>query len=528
MEVFSPAANAAEGTGIMSGPPIKETLELLARWAQAAKSAPGVAGVYVFGSLVHRDGAQFADTSDIDLVVVIPPAVTNAITRTVWLEQLAISKQGLEKDLAKFLGRPDPTILICSVLAPTVLEIEADVHKDGARGFFQENLFFDLLTGQMRKGLPGAASKPIEERMVVECLRFAQKKRNAFLAVSAAGTLKLPPFDDEEPLPKDIMRHGAMAEFLSSDVPNAETQYDTQVGLDFLTHVLYERRNENALFKNLHDRVSVRRGGRGAPAALSSADQLLLSELIYGQAVRHLIEAARKKAQAQPRMGHSSLVEFSNRFAQAFPGVRGVIRYTEPADIRRRLEKLLKEPLVYSDGTPIGWWRGDRNLHIQRFRYIEDNVCLMDIDELKIRMIAAANYGNYKRQFVYVEVDGMLPTGLYKSTAASIAEVESGTSDFPFSWEEYGIVDGKYLVTRAQLDDGAAEIDGKLEDTRGRTELRARYVTPYNFVIAAMESPINNGEFDSRLEMLLDVMLKGQDVLDQLAKDVLRLPIRNY
>jgi len=71
-------------------------------------------------------------------------------------------------------------------------------------------------------------------------------------------------------------------------------------------------------------------------------------------------------------------------------------------------------------------------------------------------------------------------------------------------------------------------IKGKLQDIRGRNELRARYTTAYNFLIAANQSPINNNQFDERADGLLNLMLKGQDELSVLMADVLRLPLRNH
>src|SRR3954468_1787454 len=84
----NPRGWSEEGRSFMSGQPVQETIELLTRWAQAVKGELGAAGVYVFGSLVHRGGAQFSKASDVDLVVVIPSEVANAIARTAWLERL--------------------------------------------------------------------------------------------------------------------------------------------------------------------------------------------------------------------------------------------------------------------------------------------------------------------------------------------------------------------------------------------------------------------------------------------------------
>ncbi len=122
----------------------------------------------------------------------------------------------------------------------------------------------------------------------------------------------------------------------------------------------------------------------------------------------------------------------------------------------------------------------------------------------------------------------MSPVGFYPSTEQRIAEETSGQGIFGYYWEEYGLVDGAHLITRAQYDDGAAMIEGQLQDVRGRTELRLRYVTPYNFIIAANGSAINNGDFDEVLVEKLDAMLRGEDRIEELAKAVSRLPKRHY
>jgi hypothetical protein len=87
----------------------------------------------------------------------------------------------------------------------------ADVHKDGASGFFTENQFCDRLNGGERRGLPGAGTKQISDRLVIGCIRFAQKKRNVFLGISLIGKMALNPYDDDDPMPKDVMRCAAMA-----------------------------------------------------------------------------------------------------------------------------------------------------------------------------------------------------------------------------------------------------------------------------------------------------------------------------
>ena len=90
------------------------------------------------------------------------------------------------------------------------------------------------------------------------------------------------------------------------------------------------------------------------------------------------------------------------------------------------------------------------------------------------------------------------------------------------------MVDETHLISRAELDDGSAIIDGKLQTISDRAELRLRYVTPYNFVIAATGSPLLNPDYDRRLEDHLNAMLKGEERLPVMAQEVLRLPAGRY
>ena len=148
----------------------------------------------------------------------------------------------------------------------------------------------------------------------------------------------------------------------------------------------------------------------------------------------------------------------------------------------------------------------------------------MDVDEINVRRIAAVNPGSYYRTFVYVEAHADAPTGLYHSDAESIAR---RVANIGCAREEYGLVDNKTPVKREEYDDGAAVLDGKVVNILGRTELRVRYISPYNFLIAPNRSPINNNNFDDALERFLDRLLQGEDVFDEMCSVIERLPKRN-
>ena len=181
---------------------------------------------------------------------------------------------------------------ICSIVAVTKQEI-ANLHKDGAGGFFSENQFRDLLEGAERTGLPDAGAKPIDERLATEALRFAQKKRNAYLAGRADGVAGLQTFKDKEPLPKDIARAGAMVAELSEQTEEAGAEYDTQRGLDFLFNAFYEIQKRNQDYRGLFNALSIRRGARGDAPDLSAEEQILVVETVASLALQHLAELER-------------------------------------------------------------------------------------------------------------------------------------------------------------------------------------------------------------------------------------------
>lgn len=217
------------------------------------------------------------------------------------------------------------------------------------------------------------------------------------------------------------------------------------------------------------------------------------------------------------------MIEFSDRFALAFPGVRGIKWIDDPDTIAERLGILLREPLVFPERRLVGWWRGPQNLHIGHFEHVEGPHFLMGPEELNIRRIAAVNPNIYYRKFVYAECDADAPTGLYPASRKDIArQVET----FGYASEEYGLVDDNLPVTRAEYDDAAAVINGRPVAIAGRVTLRVRYLSPYNFLIAPFASPINNTEFDYELQDFLNRLLQDENVFDDLCEVIMRLPKR--
>ena len=217
----------------------------------------------------------------------------------------------------------------------------------------------------------------------------------------------------------------------------------------------------------------------------------------------------------------SSTPFFDYRFGKAFPGIRGVKEFTDSKECVDRLQILLKKPLNGKKlGGPIWWIRGSGNCDISRFERVTDDKFLMDGDEIKVKRIVVYAAGEYYKKFVYVETYPEEETGLYIKDDAL---VEEWTEKYGYYYEEYAEYENK-KVTRAEYDDGAAVIDGKVVDLNGKAKLRTRYITPYNFIICAHFNPMNSSVYDDMLGKLLNGILKGQNSVEEIVEAVKKMP----
>lgn len=221
----------------------------------------------------------------------------------------------------------------------------------------------------------------------------------------------------------------------------------------------------------------------------------------------------------------NSCTFFYERFSYAFPGIR-TPTWFKGSQAVERLSILLEQPLKFSRDEggwvePVYWLR-DGNCQFSDFRVINKSTVIIDCKELKIKKICAGYMQKYKQLFVYIESEQMPATGLYNQTPAKI---QAAVDNFGYAWEEYALYMNDIQVTREAYDDNAAVLMGKPTRLDGKTELRVRYLTPYNMVICASESPLNQPKFDVQLEDYLNRLLKGDECMDEFINEIKNLPI---
>jgi hypothetical protein len=252
-------------------------------------------------------------------------------------------------------------------------------------------------------------------------------------------------------------------------------------------------------------------------------------------AVLYYIPGIKYEVAAQPNVPEEDVVElrdsnvfFSERFADAFPAIKGLTAYTRTADIAHRLDILLRAPLCGLEcgeprgPVPIWWLRGMGNLHIYRWGHLKPNLSLMNNMELDIARIVAIPGVAYWQNFVYVECRALPQVGLYDWTKEELERMARNGHGY----EEYAVY-GHRIFNRQQYDDAGYEVRGRVKHFRHRPQLRIRHITPFNFVIAPAMSPVNVATCDGELDRKLRLCRENPAAVNKLAEWLLSLPKRS-
>lgn len=250
------------------------------------------------------------------------------------------------------------------------------------------------------------------------------------------------------------------------------------------------------------------------------------------------IEFSYKPKQMMPiKATEESTVFFSRRMAEAFPGVRGVCEFTNRKDIIKRLSILLQFPLKFEHGLdkadtdPVWFFRAGATEDIQTFLRIGRNKVLMNTDELLIkRIVVYRDSGRYYGQYVYFEVEPDKSCGCYSHNEAVVKDIVKSRGYYD---EEFAVFKPKWYlpernISRQEYDDGSAMINGAHVQLHGRAKLRLRYLTPYNFILAAKFSPFNCNDFDRTSEEYFKGMLDGTIDKETFNEYMEKFPKRDY
>jgi len=241
--------------------------------------------VYIFGSAINDDGRFFVPNSlfgsDIDLLMRFSENCQGAVERAQALRNLREAKGDLEARICTTLlnGRREKSLV--SVLAITDYELYHSIHKGFDPKIFTMNIFHDALTGENNSG--GLVdyidfAYHLENIEAFSVIRACQNVRNAYLDVSRNGESRLKSFDGPDVIPKEVMRAGALLNYVLNSPQDKDARTRLIDGLTFINKVLEIRKECERLFEILRQRQFGRLAKR---PCLEVDDIMLLYEVLF-------------------------------------------------------------------------------------------------------------------------------------------------------------------------------------------------------------------------------------------------------
>jgi hypothetical protein len=220
-----------------------------------------------------------------------------------------------------------------------------------------------------------------------------------------------------------------------------------------------------------------------------------------------------------------NLLLFDERFRFSFPAI---MEPHEISDLQRAIEKLelLVSPPAIRDGKeialPIYWQRGIKSDHVRYFKKVRrfgrlNGEFILNDQHHKIKRIIACPMSDfYWLKFVYVECEGLEPTGFEES--------HSKYDDFFYKevFANYGTF-FKRKLSYSEVYDGAHEVKGKSKRIKGSPKLLTRYIGRYNFILHSIHHPANSVKCHQPIETICNNILKGVSTVDDLVSYIKKL-----
>jgi predicted nucleotidyltransferase len=267
-------------------------ISILRSWARQFVKKSAFDEIFLFGSLLHQDGAQFrSQQSDIDLILRFDESTTDPIGRVKACQAAIEPKRSLEKNLKVALGRKARNLSVVSAVPVTSFECENDIHKERDARFYSVNNFLAL--SELR-GKPQPLASSASTRLAVVCADFmpamcsAQYYRHKFLS-SARGHSGLPDYKHLEPIPKPLARAAAQMRYSVRNLSD-DSQFDIVTGTDYLYGLVSDWRSCGSEYVELHRLFTSRRVHGAVHKPINSFNQLLLWEILAEAGVSHVRE----------------------------------------------------------------------------------------------------------------------------------------------------------------------------------------------------------------------------------------------
>lgn len=267
-------------------------LDLLRNWKENLDQAVENNGVYLFGSLVYRQGAFFKkSTSDIDLMILMPEELSGDYTKRVeWLMTLKPFKQQLEKELLHVLGKKDSTEAIVSLLPVTQFEVDHEIHKSGDKPFYGVTSFMNISTQELSKGNYLGEFKTLDDPLLDQVFCYIQKQRNSYLAVTPTVDNQNLVIDGIGDLPKDLCRQAAKINAHFIEVKETGDVYSVSFGADYIKNLVRTKINADPRIQDIYYWIDNSNELASDDQFLPEEYHLIILELLFQEATQLVLE----------------------------------------------------------------------------------------------------------------------------------------------------------------------------------------------------------------------------------------------
>ncbi|MER2172292.1 MAG: serine/threonine-protein kinase, partial [Psychrobacillus psychrodurans] len=186
-----------------------------------------------------------------------------------------------------------------------------------------------------------------------------------------------------------------------------------------------------------------------------------------------------------------NLEKYDEVIRGCFPGKRGIIEVSD----EEKIERLLNKFNEVAENTELWWTQGYSNMSIDKFKKIDSNIWVMDYTEIEIEKLwVYRNNHTMDYNFILLKTKSMEPFGIYE---------EIGYRSEEAAW----FVD-RY-ISRAEYDDGVAEIDGEAVWLNGKAELRVRELHPQYYFITTPFHAIGYGRNDLIIHKIYERLVQN-------------------
>jgi predicted nucleotidyltransferase len=273
-------SNQANSPFIKS-PFLEVAIDAVSEWAIEVEKTGLISDAFLFGSTVNDEGSRFdSSKSDLDIIVVVPWAQLPIEVRIGQMKTLSDYKVQLEYKLQLALQRNLAGEQIVSLVPMTDWELMQSIHKDGNAEILTSTRAINLISNAAVSVIANTISAGRVSEAQKRTISFVQKQRAQFIGRPANGKHLFAIKPHEDPIPKELMRHFAIA--TSDEQMSAEEVTDLARGLQEIELALEDRADSLPLVRSYRNWLQVRRGARGTVTPIIDADYYLITcELMY-------------------------------------------------------------------------------------------------------------------------------------------------------------------------------------------------------------------------------------------------------